>query len=93
MSGNAKREDPAQKRQRSGDEAGRAGRGPEQESMPAAELLSVDGPDNGECLDYKGAFWLATMGGAEALGLQVGPKPSKPLLNLGSTLQKPVSPT
>jgi hypothetical protein len=38
---------------------------------PAAECLSIDGPDSRECLDYKGAFWLATMGSAEALGLQV----------------------
>ena len=40
-------------------------------SLPEMERLSIDGAEEMECLDYKGAFWLATMGGAEALGLQV----------------------
>lgn len=33
--------------------------------------ISVDGLGTGEELDYRGAFWLATMGGAQALGLEV----------------------
>ena len=42
-----------------------------QRRLPEGERLSIDGPEDMECLDFKGAFWLATMGGAEALGLQV----------------------
>lgn len=39
--------------------------------MGCAGDISVDGPSSGEELDYRGAFWLATMGGAQALGLEV----------------------
>ena len=31
----------------------------------------MDGLGTGEELDYRGAFWLATLGGAQALGLEV----------------------
>lgn len=42
-----------------------------QTAAEAAGSISVDGHGTGEELDYMGAFWLATMGGAQALGLEV----------------------
>ena len=68
----------ARQERRSDDQEGGDGRCSGQQSMPAAETLSVDGPGEGKPLDYKGAFWLATMGGAEALGLQAIAHNSRP---------------
>ncbi|CAL8471103.1 g10645 [Coccomyxa elongata] len=43
---------------------------PDEGTLQDPGCISVDGLGTGEELDYRGALWLATMGGAQALGLE-----------------------